>query len=562
MTPEDIDQLKRLKQLLDDGVLTTEEFELQKSVILSTPQNTELTKSEGQGGIFGPEFFSNKAIKSDPKNLEVSESEETEAVKEAILSASNLFRLTWGQNKMALLVLVIGVLIAGSIFVVRGNGSNSRDNNSTEPSDSIAQGKLTEAALFVDQVEEAHVEALSEVFALSEDLIREKARLVGLDLYDIRISQSDQVASLAETLINTPSELMAYAKSRITANVYEFFRRPLDISATIQLCDAACGKNYVNNNPLILRRKSDSGALGQEDVLQFLSDQQQALIAFHSGDALAAESNFALTLGASGAAYSQEGGTLEGLEVTINTLATIDGTNVLQGYIEASRARATSDLTELVTANLLMARKELNLAPGLLQKGIGRMDNAQRMELETFATADLSSPENSRKLVVFLEATNIFSQLRFNAVDVRSDVVNKLKVTLANSTPEFKKELDEFYEARSITAPTEASTAPPIEGSPTDYFLHLRVEEACGIVRKLQYPNGNNSDSDLVYLTDLAESIWEGALQNEQYGLPKSKYQEFGQSLKVSMKTFNERVRQVMPLSLSKVFEQCDLFGW
>ena len=42
MTPENIEQLKQLKQLLDDGVLTAEEFALQKSLILAPPQNPEL----------------------------------------------------------------------------------------------------------------------------------------------------------------------------------------------------------------------------------------------------------------------------------------------------------------------------------------------------------------------------------------------------------------------------------------------------------------------------------------------------------------------------------------
>jgi hypothetical protein len=37
MTPEDIEQLKRLKALFDDGVLTTEEFELQNRGLLSSP---------------------------------------------------------------------------------------------------------------------------------------------------------------------------------------------------------------------------------------------------------------------------------------------------------------------------------------------------------------------------------------------------------------------------------------------------------------------------------------------------------------------------------------------
>ena len=563
MTPEDIEQLKRLKQLLDDGVLTTEEFELQKNVILSTPQNTELTKSEGQGGIFGLEFFSNKAINSDPKNLEVSESGETEAVKETILSASNSLRMTWGQKKMALLVLFVGVLVAGSIFVVRGNGSNSRNNNSTETTESIAQGKLTEVALFVGQVEEANVGALSEVFVLSEDLIREKASLVGLDLYDIRIGQSDQIDLIAETLINTPSELMANAKSRIMENSYLFFRRKVDVGITIQLCDKACGENYLNNNAIGLRRKWDSGSLGQKEVLQFLSDQQQALISFYNGDALKAEGEFGRLLGTGGASYIQKGGALEGLESWMHLNATVGIENVLEGYISESKTGASRDLAEMVTANSFIAGKKLNLTDVDLQGGIGRMTDAQRMELETLSSADLSTPENQRKLTEFLESSKMWlGDLAFNALVVQDDVINALEETLANSTPEFKKDLDEFYEARSSTAPTEASTAPPIDVGTTDYFLNLLVKDACEVVRKLQPPNGNNSDSDLEFLTGLAESIWEKILQSEQYGLPKSKYEEFGQSLKVSMETFNERKRQYMPLSLSNVFEQCALFGW
>ena len=42
MTPENIEQLKQLKQLFDEGVLTTEEFELQKRGLLSSPdQNVD-----------------------------------------------------------------------------------------------------------------------------------------------------------------------------------------------------------------------------------------------------------------------------------------------------------------------------------------------------------------------------------------------------------------------------------------------------------------------------------------------------------------------------------------
>ena len=40
MTPEDIEQLKQLKQLVDDGVLPLEDFEVQKNLIFSSAENS------------------------------------------------------------------------------------------------------------------------------------------------------------------------------------------------------------------------------------------------------------------------------------------------------------------------------------------------------------------------------------------------------------------------------------------------------------------------------------------------------------------------------------------
>ena len=40
MTPEDIEQLKQLKQLVDSGVLSPEDFEVQKSLIFSSAENS------------------------------------------------------------------------------------------------------------------------------------------------------------------------------------------------------------------------------------------------------------------------------------------------------------------------------------------------------------------------------------------------------------------------------------------------------------------------------------------------------------------------------------------
>ena len=49
MTPEDIEQLKQLKQLVDDGVLSPEDFEVQKNLILSST-----SRSTEQPGLVNP----------------------------------------------------------------------------------------------------------------------------------------------------------------------------------------------------------------------------------------------------------------------------------------------------------------------------------------------------------------------------------------------------------------------------------------------------------------------------------------------------------------------------
>lgn len=49
MTPEDIEQLKQLKQLVDSGVLSPEDFEVQKNLILSST-----SRSAEQPGLVNP----------------------------------------------------------------------------------------------------------------------------------------------------------------------------------------------------------------------------------------------------------------------------------------------------------------------------------------------------------------------------------------------------------------------------------------------------------------------------------------------------------------------------
>lgn len=103
MTPEDIDQLKRLKQLLDDGVLTAEEFEVQKSAILAPSENIELVTSE-----------SAQSVIVEPKTTALAK-----------------------EQKGLILVLIVGAIIAGCLVLVRGGGGNSADGEAKDNSDKI-----------------------------------------------------------------------------------------------------------------------------------------------------------------------------------------------------------------------------------------------------------------------------------------------------------------------------------------------------------------------------------------------------------------------------------------
>jgi len=117
-------------------------------------------------------------------------------------------------------------------------------------------------------------------------------------------------------------------------------------------------------------------------------------------------------------------------------------------------------------------------------------------------------------------------------------------------------------EAPTTEAPVVTEAPVPIYvGTPADPFRDSRVEKACGLVRNLQPPNGNNSDADLVYLTDLAEALSNQISIDEQAGLGESRYEMFAESLKGTIAYF-ERDYDRHPTTRFLVLGQCDDFGW
>mgnify|MGYP000983667864 CR=1 FL=1 len=118
-------------------------------------------------------------------------------------------------------------------------------------------------------------------------------------------------------------------------------------------------------------------------------------------------------------------------------------------------------------------------------------------------------------------------------------------------------------EAPTTEAPVVTEAPAPIYvGTPADPFRDSRVEKACGLVRNLQPPNGNNSDADLVYLSDLAVALSNQIWLDEQSGLGESRYEMFANALEQTVQTYVERDYDRHPVTQILVLAECDDFGW
>ena len=110
MKSEDIELLRRLKQLLDDGVLTAEEFDFQKRALLDPNDGVKVVRDDGGG---------------------------TEGQLAVIGPDSGVHTLK--QKKGTLLGLVVVLVVAGCAVLVWGIGSKS----GSEESGVISEGTVT-----------------------------------------------------------------------------------------------------------------------------------------------------------------------------------------------------------------------------------------------------------------------------------------------------------------------------------------------------------------------------------------------------------------------------------
>ena len=213
--------------------------------------------------------------------------------------------------------------------------------------------------------------------------------------------------------------------------------------------DAMEAEKQLDVNAFGLRDKFDAGSLGQQDVLQFLQDQQTALVSFYGGDQIKADAEFAKMFGKGGTAFSQLNGPLEGMEAALNFLATDkDGNNALQGYVTESRTGATSDLAELVTSNLLMGGFQSTTTDAAgLNAGLSTLNDEQRMRIETLATQDMTVQENRQALIDALyKMTTDGNNEIFMKLSPIADPMKDAATSLASASEAFKASVDALIE--------------------------------------------------------------------------------------------------------------------
>ena len=298
----------------------------------------------------------------------------------------------------------------------------------------------SDAFNFIQETSIKKVDRFSKIFGVSTDKINEMADAVGVNLYDATANTIEQIKAMAEAMINTRRELMASASNRAGQLSTKYFTSRID---------AMEAEKQLDVNAFGLRDKFNAGALGQQDVLQFLQDQQQALVTFYGGDQIKATAEFAKMFGKGGTAFSQVGGALEGLEPVINMLATnANGVNALQGFIGESKRGATSDLAELVTSNLLMGGyASSNIDSKALQGGLSTLTDEQRMRIETLSTQDMTVQENRQALLDALYKMTADSNNEiFMKLSPIADPMKDAATDLASASAAFKASVDVLVE--------------------------------------------------------------------------------------------------------------------
>jgi hypothetical protein len=119
MTPEDIEQLKQLKQLFDTGVLTAEEFELQKQLVLKSD-----TPEQAPGLVSEPLNDDSK-----PSSSSIGQSLYVNSVSGGKVSPISIGTTADGKRRaLAVSALAVVALIAIVVAVSRG-GDDSQSKN-------------------------------------------------------------------------------------------------------------------------------------------------------------------------------------------------------------------------------------------------------------------------------------------------------------------------------------------------------------------------------------------------------------------------------------------------
>ena len=181
---------------------------------------------------------------------------------------------------------------------------------------------------------------LSNVMNKSEEEVQKLADVIGMDLYDVTITTTEQIKKMGEAMINTKREMEIAIQDRYAAGTDAFRTARESIE----------GREALDEGAFALRGQFNEGTLDRKTALKFAEDTRNQLIAFYKGDVGLADKTFNEQLGEGGSAY-MEGGIFAGMGPKMLELIGPEITKV----ITDSKLGRASDASEFITSRGMLA---------------------------------------------------------------------------------------------------------------------------------------------------------------------------------------------------------------
>jgi hypothetical protein len=217
--------------------------------------------------------------------------------------------------------------------------------------------------------------------------IRKLAMTAGVNLQDSMQTTREQMMKLAEAMVNTTQEIRN-AAADVFATGTDVFRKSREAKeGKFALDEEAFGIRGQIDEFL----KGDIFNVGAQDgmekgLLTYFENMRQNLLAYYGGDSILADQEFNRLVGVGGAAFSQEGGTLQGQEALIYSLVGDE----LNRVTSAGKKTGTQNVEDFVTSNFMQSGFELGGdVTGLSQQIYAMPADQQQKFLEILENANL-----------------------------------------------------------------------------------------------------------------------------------------------------------------------------